>query len=629
LTMADGTALSPDDYSSGTFQYSTDGGATWTAYTGAITGLTQGDHTLLISTTTVNDSFDEVDETFGLSATLSSNGTNYSDAATATIVDNDVPTIQFVSDAETGDITVPEGNDAVFTLHITGAAAGSSLVLTMADGTALSPADYSSGTFQYSTDGGATWTAYTGAITGLTQGDHTLLISTTTVNDSFDEADETFGLSATLSSNGTNYSDAATATIVDNDVPTIQFVSDAETGDITVPEGNDAVFTLHITGAADGSSLVLTMADGTALSPDDYSSGTFQYSTDGGATWTAYTGAITGLTQGDHTLLISTTTVNDSFDEADETFGLSATLSSNGTNYSDAATATIVDNDVPTIQFVSDAETGDISVPEGNDAVFTLHITGAADGSSLVLTMADGSAASPADYSRLNFQYSTDGGATWTPYTGTITGLTQGDHTLLISTTTVNDSFDEADETFGLSATLSSNGTNYSDAATATIVDNDVPTIQFVSDAETGDISVPEGNDAVFTLHITGAADGSSLVLTMADGSAASPADYSRLNFQYSTDGGATWTPYTGTITGLTQGDHTLLISTTTVNDSFDEADETFGLSATLSSNGSDYSDAATATIVDNDSPSIQVNDVTVAEGSDAVFSVDISGAAA
>ncbi|MFC3533546.1 retention module-containing protein, partial [Vogesella facilis] len=411
------------------------------------------------------------------------------------------PTIEVgAAGTAVGDILIDEGKDAVFGVNITNAAAGSTLVLTFADGTALSPADYSSGTFQYSTDGGATWTTYSGSI-AIAAGDSLLQVRTTTVSDNVDEQNETFGLGATLTSNGVNYSDGATATIVDNDVPTIQFVSDAETGDISVPEGNDAVFTLHITGAADGSSLVLTMADGSAASPADYSRLNFQYSTDGGATWTAYTGAITGLTQGDHTLLISTTTVDDGFDEANETFGLSATLSSNGTNYSDAATATIVDNDVPTIQFVSDAETGDISVPEGNDAVFTLHITGAADGSSLVLTMADGSAASPADYSRLNFQYSTDGGATWTAYTGAITGLTQGDHTLLISTTTVNDSFDEADETFGLSATLSSNGSDYSDAATATIVDNDVPTIQFVSDAETGDITVPEGNDAVFTLH--------------------------------------------------------------------------------------------------------------------------------
>ncbi|KMJ47200.1 hypothetical protein ACG97_16775, partial [Vogesella sp. EB] len=73
-------------------------------------------------------------------------------------------------------------------LHVTSAAAGSTLVLTLADGTALSPADYASGSFQYSSDGGSSWTTYSGAIT-LAAGDSDLLIRTTTVGDNAEEMD--------------------------------------------------------------------------------------------------------------------------------------------------------------------------------------------------------------------------------------------------------------------------------------------------------------------------------------------------------------------------------------------------------------------------------------------------------
>ncbi|MGM8062883.1 type I secretion C-terminal target domain-containing protein, partial [Vogesella indigofera] len=471
----------PADYASGNFQYSTDNGVSWTTYSGAIV-LAAGDTDLLIRTTTVGDNAEEMDETFTLGATLSSNGSSYNDSATATIVDDDTPTIFFgASETASGDILVPEGEPATFELHVTSAAAGSTLQLTLADGTALSPADYASGTFQYSTDNGVSWTIYSGSI-ALAAGDTDLLIRTTTAEDSVDEANETFTLAATLSSSGNNYGDSATATIVDDDIPKVFFgASDTATGNILVPEGELATFELHVTGAAAGSTLVLTLADGTALSPADYASGNFQYSTNNGVSWTVYSGSI-ALATGDTDLLIRTTTAEDSVDEADETFTLGATLSSNGSSYNDSATATIVDDDIPVIFFGAAAtESGNITVPEGELATFELHITGAAAGSTLQLTLADGTALSPADYASGSFQYSSDGGSSWTTYSGAI-ALAAGDSNLLIRTTTVDDSSDEANETFTLGATLSSNGSTYHDSATATIVDDDYPPPVFYGD---------------------------------------------------------------------------------------------------------------------------------------------------
>ncbi|MDY0391546.1 MAG: cadherin-like domain-containing protein, partial [Desulfobulbus oligotrophicus] len=171
-------------------------------------------------------------------------------------------------------------------------------------------------------------------------------VRTPTVDDTIDEPNETFTLNAVLTSNGTTYSDSATATIIDNDVPTISVGgAGTGTGDIEVPEGDPAVFDIHVTGVGEGSTLELTFADGTAVSPDDYASGGFEYSLDGGTTWNEYTGGIP-LPAGDSVVQVRTPTVDDTIDEPNETFTLNAVLTSNGTTYSDSATATIIDNDI-------------------------------------------------------------------------------------------------------------------------------------------------------------------------------------------------------------------------------------------------------------------------------------------
>jgi len=137
-----------------------------------------------------------------------------------------VPTVQVGAPGTgVGDIEVPEGQAAVFGVRVSGAASGSALTLALADGTgsnpALSPADYSRAVFEFSLDNGVTWSAYAGAISVAT-GDSLVQVRTSTVNDLIDEANETFSLTATLTSLGQTVSDSATATIVDNDTaPTI------------------------------------------------------------------------------------------------------------------------------------------------------------------------------------------------------------------------------------------------------------------------------------------------------------------------------------------------------------------------------------------------------------------------
>ncbi|HAD08908.1 MAG TPA: hypothetical protein DCF62_05465, partial [Porticoccaceae bacterium] len=141
--------------------------------------------------------------------------------------------------------------------------------------------------------------------------------------------------------------------------------------------------------------------------------------------------------------------------------------------------------------------------------------------------------------------------------------------------------------------------------ATATIVDDDTTNVSVTVNAEGG--LVPEGDDAVFTVQVTGAAAGDTLALSLAP-SGSDPAmegvDYNTTTFEYSTDGGTTWIPTTeGSAIALSPGNSSLLVRTDTFDDAFDEADETFDLTATISDSGAVEKDSAsaTATIVDND----------------------------
>ncbi|MBK6741696.1 MAG: hypothetical protein IPG66_01465 [Hydrogenophilales bacterium] len=118
-----------------------------------------------------------------------------------------------------------------------------------------------------------------------------MLVKTDTFNDTTDEPNETFTLSGTLTSNGAPYSDSGIATIIDNDTPTITVGDPANNGigDITVPEGDDAIFGVNLTGVAVGGTLTLTMAQSgvnPATEGTDYKVTTFQYSLDNGTTGT-------------------------------------------------------------------------------------------------------------------------------------------------------------------------------------------------------------------------------------------------------------------------------------------------------------------------------------------------------
>ncbi len=363
------------------------------------------------------------------------------------------------------DITVSESDDyAVFTVTIRNS--HSTLDLELFDGSAEAAKDFhaANGIFQYRFFSNGAWGAWTDVDPlnpiQIPAGDSDLEVRTDVINDTIDEVDETFQLTGNLTTGGAIYSATGTATIIDNDIPTLNVgASGTGTGDITVAEGIDAVFGVEIKDAAAGSTLQLVLEDGTALDADYFDSinGYFEYQLNGGS-WTAVpgNGIITNIPEGDSSLLVRTDTIADGIQEADETFILKGILTSNGIDYQDDATATI--NDTPVFSI------SDYSLVEGDQtdpyAQFTISLsqTSTTD-TTFELTLADVEAIIGTDTEAPDqMLFSTDGGNTWQSTwdagtsKNTVT-IAAGENGVIVGVPITDDQLLENDETFTLTAT--------------------------------------------------------------------------------------------------------------------------------------------------------------------------------
>ena len=357
---------------------------------------------------------------------------------------------------------------------------------------------------------------------------------------------------------------------------------------VTVTEGSDAEFAVEL-GAASGREVTVSYAtaDDTAQQPGDYARAT---------------GTLTFSPGEPLRQTITVTTVDDELDEPDEAFTLTlsgagnATLSGGGSTLE--VTGTITDGDEPPQLTVAA-----VTVTEGSDAEFAVEL-GAASGREVTVSYAtaDDTAQQPGDYART---------------TGTLTFSPGEPLRQTITVATVDDELDEADEAFTLTlsgagnATLSGGGSTLE--VTGTITDGDEPPQLTVAA-----VTVTEGSDAEFAVEL-GAASGREVTVSYAtaDDTAQQPGDYARA---------------TGTLTFSPGEPLRQTITVTTVDDELDEPDEAFTLTlsgagnATLSGGASTL--AVTGTITDGDDPpQLTVAAVTVTEGSDAEFAVELGAA--
>jgi hypothetical protein len=590
-----GVTATIDTDTTGLLQVSFDGGATFTAVSGSTVSVPAGQTAFLVRQATFDDAFDENNETMTVSASTAANTTPVT--GTGTITDNDnAPTLAI------NDVTVNEAaGTATFTVTMTGL---SSFPVTVnystSNGTATAGSDYA---------------AATGTLT-FAPGVTTQTITVPITNDTVYEGSETFNVNLTSATNavindslgvGTIRDDGTGAGGTDNDTPSLSVSSP------TVSEnGGFAVFTVSLSNAsATATNLQLTPSAGTATAGSDYSN-TLQVSTDGGTTWTTTSGAT--IAAGSTSVLVRAPIVNDAINEPTETFTLTATRTSGTTsNGSATGTATITDDDAaPTLAI------NDVTVNEAaGTATFTVTLTSA---SSLPVTVGYNTSNSTAT-----------AGSDYTAATGTLT-FAPGVTTQTVTVAITNDAVYEGAETFNVNLTTSTNATISDNLGVGTIRDDGTGTGGTDNDTPSLSVSSPTvaegGGFAVFTVSLSNAATAATTVsLATANGTASAGADYTTA-LQVSTDGGTTWAAATSAT--FAAGATSVLVRAPIVQDTIDEANETFTLTATRTA-GTTSNTAATgtATITDDDAtPTLAINDVTVNEAAGtATFTVTLSAA--
>lgn len=617
-------------------------------------------------------------------ATIKDDGTGSYFAAGNNTATSNVPTGVVLDDDRPVTITSPTVNEAspfaVFTL---GGEPGQLVSLNLAAGSAAGNLDYQT-KVEYSTDG-VTWTTYTGGNVPLNGLNGTLLVRVPIVNDSTQEPDETFTLTATNTGgtavvgiatiqddgNGTIFNDNGTvntAAVKDDD-------RSLTIAPVTVNEASPfAVFT--VSGAPNQlASLALNNLTTSGLSG-------LVYYDPATAKWEPYTpnSYIPLDNAGKLLVRVATNPEQESLQDGPETFNLVATntggisgtglgtVVDDGTGNYFAATNNTAVSSVPANVRLDDDRpltVGNITVNEGSPvAVFA--VTGA-PGQVALLALGNasgnptsdsigGTAALGTTLPALQYLNASNQWVDYNENSSPVVG-TDGKLLVRVSITPESDGVFDGPETFQLRATNTGNSTG---VGTATILDDGTGSY-WIADAtvpatpaqlETATIKLDddrpitvkggtynEGSPrAVFTVTANA---GQLLTLGVEDvqttGLVSAP-------LSYSVDGGATWLPYTG---AFVAGPVPVLVAVniTSERDEVYEVSEEFklvvnpgqptraaasgfivddGTGAMYDAGGAAMPESA---VRDDDRPRLQVTGpaLPVSEGSPAVFTVTLS----
>ena len=478
--------------------------------------------------------------------------------------------------------TVVEGGNLDFAVTLTTTSTTPTIVtLTPASGSATLGTDTSP--LQVSFDGGLNWAPVVGGTVSVPAGNTGFTVRVPTVNDNISEPSETITLGAATAQNAAPV--VGTGTITDNDgTPSLVI-----TGPALV---NEAAGTLTYTVTlSNPSSSTVTVgyntANGSATAGSDYvaSSGTLSFAP--------------GETVKTFTVDIS----NDTTYEGNENYTVNLSAPSNATVATGTVSTTIADDgngqggsndDRPQVGSISSP-----TVVEGGNLDFAVTLTHPSTTPTVVtLTPASGSATLGTDTSPL--QVSFDGGLNWAPVVGSTVSVPANTVGFTVRVPTVNDNISEPSESMTLGAATAQNAAPV--VGTGTITDNDgTPTIIRVDDpvdAGINSVTVPEGNDAVFTVSLSNPSSTTTTYsLNLASGSATLGADFTNsLTFS----DGVTYNSSTGQIT-VPAGVTSFTVAVPTINDKLDESNETFSLSV--------GGVVGNATIIDNDSSPVAVVD--------------------
>jgi N-acetylneuraminic acid mutarotase len=402
---------------------------------------------------------------------------------------------------------------------------------------------------------------------------HTIVVDT--LSDNIDEYDETFQILVT-SDSATVMTPSADMTILDDDAnETVNFASASE----TVGEGDGTVsFDVSLSASSEKTTVVNYSVMGSANNPSDHNLGD---------------GAVT-FAPGEVLKTVSFALNDDLLDEDDE--AVLVTLSSADTadiGTQLTHTITITDNDTtPTLTINSPV------VTEGSDVVFTFTLSAAAGRDiSFDWQTTDNSATDGSDY---------------TSDSGTVT-ISAGATSANVTISTTDDEVEEPTEDFTIDLSNAVSVTLGATQATAQVNDNDTGKVKvaFASDSITYD----ESAGAVSVdVNLTEASEKTITVDYTLSGTTANPEDHDLV--------GATLT--------YNPGETTKTISWNIQDDVLDEYSETLIITLGSPSNVViETPSVYTVTITDNDvEPTLSIDDVTVTEGADLVFTVSLDAVA-
>ena len=450
---------------------------------------------------------------------------------------------------------------------------------------------------------GGAWVNATSAT--ILAGDTTILVRTPLLDDVFDDAGETFDLTATVTSGTTtNASTTGTGTINDEatpDVATVTLVgpSDVLEGETTTPYTLDVDFT----AAADIN--VTLKYSGTATDGTDFTGVTIVTILQGTdqATFTLDT-VDDGIFEGVETIIVEIDSLTGGGFESIEKH---ATINTVTTTMTDSSTPTLTVSDATATEEIDGFAVFNISIDNVSfeDISFDLALTG---------VTATGGGIDFGDAGSANLQVFD--GTQWVDTTSAI--ILAGDGTTQIRTPILDDALADAGETFTLTATVTSGTTTNATAfGTGTIQDEATPDTAVVSIS--GPATVTEGATTTdYTVTVTDA-----------------PAIDLVVNLTYSgtaTDG----SDFTGV------ADVTIVAGTTsstftigTIDDPLNEGIETFVVDIDSFEGGGYEAVAAhatqnqvTTTISDNDLAQWAITgDTAVTEGNDASYAIQALGA--
>ena len=557
-----------------------------------------------VSVYTVDDNVDESSKTFTATISHPSGGggpkptLGNNKSATATIADNDDPPTAITLSASNA--TVYEGGDSEVTINadlvqrtVDGPAVtlGSDLTVTIrlrGTGTTASTNDY-------------TVTEALASVVipaGLHGGSGTLTIAAT--EDAVVEGNETI----TVRGSASRFTVAPTQITVVDDNHAYLSVS-GPSADVT--EGVAAVFTVTLTLSEDDVRVDRALTVGWSADDENWLAtavasdfGPQQEGASRSGTVTFPARSVSGAQR-----TFRLTTQNDNLSEDSETFFVALgpvadPFADVVTVYNPSAFATIAESDPPIVSISGPSA----HLEEGEDAEFTVSLSGGVptDTVSVGYATSDGTAEAGSDF------------------TGIIASVLWFDSDATdpqtITVSTIDDTQDESDETFGITISnpLNLGGptpTIATASATATITDNDEPSTRVTLSANPN--PVDEGEDADIT--ITATLDGTTLAsdLNLQIYIAAASADY------------VARTPHLRNVTikaGQSSGSGTLKITAT--EDADVEGDETITVGGRAQ--GVTIT-PVNITITDNDSATLSISGPSgeVAEGSNAAFTVTLS----